>query len=295
MDMEKQSHHTSTSSRKPSHHQTPTATTTTTMTNAHEPHSQPRPSTYIRQTLFAGRVGGNQEFVYNDANAHEPSAQSALARQPDAAPLSSFRDALDISGFKNLDYYRMALIEFWGTGLLVFTFGAGASGLTTLTVSPMASALYASLLNTVGLSLFIYSAGPSSGGHLNPSITMSTFFAGLATLPRAVLYIVAQALGAIVGGFWLRLGLGDEFFKADVIPGCTVDEAMVSPGQLFALEFFFAQGLIFTAFGVGLDPRQGKVFGPALAPMLVGLTLGFGTLVSAIARPGYTGVSVSQE
>jgi hypothetical protein len=49
----------------------------------------------------------------------------------------------------------------------------------------------------------------------SPSITMATFFAGLATLPRAVIYITAQITGAIVGAYWLRLGLGDAYF-ADV-------------------------------------------------------------------------------
>lgn len=74
------------------------------------------------------------------------------------------------------------------------------------------------------------------------------------------------------------------------IPGCTVDPAQVSPGQLFALEYMFALGLMFVAFGVGLDPRQGKTLGPALGPILVGLTLGFATLASSAAEPGYTGV-----
>jgi hypothetical protein len=106
----------------------------------------------------------------------------------------------------------MAVIEGFGTCLLVFALGAGASGLTTLQVSPMAISLYASLLNFVGLSLFIMAAAPASGGHLNPSITMATFFAGLSTLPRSVLYIVAQTLGAIVAGYWLKLGLGEEYF-----------------------------------------------------------------------------------
>ena len=41
---------------------------------------------------------------------------------------------------------------------------------------------------------------------------MATFFAGLSTLPRTVLYIVAQSTGAIVAGYWLRLGLGDAYF-----------------------------------------------------------------------------------
>lgn len=106
----------------------------------------------------------------------------------------------------------MGVIEGLGTCLLVFASGAGASGLTSLHASPMAISLYASLLNFVSLSLFIFAAAPASGGHLNPSITMATFFAGLSTLPRSVIYIAAQVSGAVVGGWWLRLGLGEEFF-----------------------------------------------------------------------------------
>jgi glycerol uptake facilitator-like aquaporin len=75
-----------------------------------------------------------------------------------------------------------------------------------------------------------------------------------------------------------------------VIPGCTVDPDSVSPGQLFALEYVFAQALLFTAFGVGLDPRQAGVLGPVLAPILVGIVLGLSNLASGIARPGYTGI-----
>lgn len=81
--------------------------------------------------------------------------------------------------------------------------------------------------------------------------------------------------------------------RKDVIPGCTVDPLHVSRGQLFVLEYIFAQALIFTAFGVGLDPRQAKVFGAALAPILVGFILGLTTLASSITRPGYTGVCKS--
>ena len=62
---------------------------------------------------------------------------------------------------------------------------------------------------------------------------------------------------------------------------------------MFALEFMFAQALIFTAFGVGLDPRQAKVFGPAFAPILVGLSLALGTLAGTVAKPGYFGICES--
>ncbi|KAK3673850.1 hypothetical protein LTR78_006405 [Recurvomyces mirabilis] len=236
----------------------------------------------VLESAFVGRIGGNQGFVASD--------EAQLKQTPDAAPLLSVKDALRLNGFLQYDLWRMAFIEGWGTCLLIFSFGAGASGLTMQTQSQFASTLYAALFNVVGLTLFIYSAGPASGGHLNPTITMSTFFAGLCTFPRMVLYVSAQCTGAVIGSYWLRLGLGDDYFPHGVIPGCTVDPTLVSPGQLFVLEYMFAQALIFTAFGVGLDPRQGKVFGPALSPVLVGLTLAFGTLASSLAKPGYTGV-----
>lgn len=52
----------------------------------------------------------------------------------------------------------------------------------------------------------------------------------------------------------------------------------------------FAQVELFTAFGVGLEPRQAKVFGAALAPILVGATLGVGLLTSGFMKPGYSGL-----
>lgn len=55
----------------------------------------------------------------------------------------------------------------------------------------------------------------------------------------------------------------------------------------------FAQGLIFTAFGVGLDPRSAKTLGAALAPVLVGASLSLGTLASSVAKPGYTGICMA--
>lgn len=78
-----------------------------------------------------------------------------------------------------------------------------------------------------------------------------------------------------------------------VIPGCTVDATQVSPGQYFALEYIFVQALLFLAFGVGLDPRQQKIISPAVAPLVVGFIIGLSTLVSGLAKPGYTGICTS--
>jgi hypothetical protein len=73
------------------------------------------------------------------------------------------------------------------------------------------------------------------------------------------------------------------------VPGCYIDSTKVSAGNAFAIEFTTDFALIFLSFGVGLDPRQRSVFGPALGPILVGVVLGMCTFVTGFSRIGYTG------
>lgn len=73
-----------------------------------------------------------------------------------------------------------------------------------LATGPVVPSLMGGLLNTLTLPLFIFAAGPVSGGHVNPTITMATFFARLSTFPRSILYISFQLLGATVAGYLLR-------------------------------------------------------------------------------------------
>lgn len=61
----------------------------------------------------------------------------------------------------------------------------------------------------------------------------------------------------------------------------------------FTLETMSSFALIFIAFGVGLDPRQQKVFGPALSPILVGLAQALTSFSSGFVKPGYAGASLN--
>jgi uncharacterized membrane protein len=127
--------------------------------------------------------------------------------------------------------------------MLVFTTGGVASGLSSFAaaqpamLSPITIPLYAGMINLLALSLFIYAAAPASGAHLNPLITLATFFTGLATLPRTLVYIAAQCVGAIVGAYWLRLGLGEGAYFAGV-----------SLVFFFLIFFFSLQRKIYTVY-----------------------------------------------
>lgn len=146
--------------------------------------------------------------------------------------------------------------------------------------------LVGGITNWLILMLFIYSFGAVSGAHLNPTITIATFFARLITLPRLILYVVAQVCGATLGGLALKTAYGSTNFQ---VGGCTIDTSLVPVKQAFVLEFMFTLTLIFLAFGVGLDPRQGSILGAILAPCLVGIALGVLIFGSSFTRLGYDG------
>ena len=143
------------------------------------------------------------------------------------APISFLQDSLDLRGFLVIYNWRMAAIEGWGELICTsaqrpclqqssnvsptFLLGAISSGLSTVRANPLALTAYAALVNAIGLGLIISAVAPACGAHLNPSITMSIFFAGLSAFPRSAIHIVAQCIGAISAGYWLRLGLGDDY------------------------------------------------------------------------------------
>lgn len=140
------------------------------------------------------------------------------------------------------------------------------------------------------LTLFIYCFAPISGGHINPTITLATFFARLISFPRMVLYLIGQMAGAALAGLALKDAYGSSDFA---VGGCLIETNLIKVRQALLLEFMCTLTLVFIAFGVALNPRQERVFGPALAPWLVGLTAGLLSWGSAYEKPGYGGASLN--
>jgi len=66
---------------------------------------------------FAGRLGGNQSFVVDRAN---PANAELLRKVPDAAPNLNWSEMFDLRGFREVGLYKAALVEAFGTMILVF-------------------------------------------------------------------------------------------------------------------------------------------------------------------------------
>jgi hypothetical protein len=58
----------------------------------------------------------------------------------------------------------------------------------------------------------------------------------------------------------------------------------------YAFEVTVAFAQLFLAFGLGLDPRNASSFGPALAPLLIGMSSALMIFFTGFARKGYLGV-----
>jgi len=158
---------------------------------------------------------------------------------------------------------------------------------TVVFLGPLVSAC----INAIIISVLIFAFAAISGAHFNPLITLGTFFARLASFPRLVLYVAAQCVGGSLAGLMLRASANSRSFK---VGGCYLFESEGGTvGSQFVVEFMGSLLLMCMAFGVGLDPRQMEIFGPALAPILVGLSAGACALCFAFAHPATGGAGLN--
>lgn len=125
---------------------------------------------------------------------------------------------------------------------------------------------------------------------MNPLITIGTFFGRLTTFPRLVLYLAAQISGGALAGLLVRASAGTRDFK---VGGCYLFEDQAKVSSAFTIEVVGDLLLLVLAFGVGLDPRQREIFGPALGPIFVGLAAASVGLCTAFSLPGFGGAGLN--
>ncbi|TLD38857.1 aquaporin-like protein [Venturia nashicola] len=235
----------------------------------------------LNSQSFAGRIGGNQLFALSPS--HCVGNEPADARQD-----ATRKQILSLRGFRDAQLWKNAFIEGFGLCLQVFVAGLVAAGVIPLASATSVGSLIpvgvAALLQFIVITLFILAAA-----HFNPLITIATFMAKLTSLPRAVLYVIFQCIGAIIGGFLLRAALDVSAEGLAMSPGCYIDPAQVTPGSAFVMETMTSLFLLFLAFGLGLDPRNSGSFGPALGPFLIGASAATTLFAGGMARKGYLG------
>ncbi|GJN07561.1 hypothetical protein PR202_ga25461 [Eleusine coracana subsp. coracana] len=136
--------------------------------------------------------------------------------------------------------------------------------------------------------ILVYCTAGISGGHINPAVTFGLFLARKVSLVRALLYIVAQCLGAISGvalvkgfqsGFYVRYGGGAN----------TVADGY-STGTGLAAEIIGTFVLVYTVFSA-TDPKRNAR--DSHVPVLAPLPIGFAVFMVHLATIPITGTGIN--
>jgi glycerol uptake facilitator-like aquaporin len=118
-------------------------------------------------------------------------------------------------------------------------------------------------------------------------VTLATFFAGFTKFSRAILYIICQFIGGIMGSAIIWGWITDEQRALYGAGNC--NQGSLSDGRALLVESSSYFWFLFVVFGVAFDPAQRRIYGPVLAPFFLAAMLGSIVILSSIAA-GYGGV-----
>ncbi|XP_012683422.2 aquaporin-1-like [Clupea harengus] len=184
-----------------------------------------------------------------------------------------------LSEVKTLAFWRAVLAELIGMVLFIFIGIAAAIG--NKNNDGPDQEIKVALAFGLAIATLAQSLGHVSGAHFNPAVTLGLLVSCQISVLRAVLYILAQMLGAVIAS-GIILGVRPESIKAlglNQLNG-------VSTAQGFGIEFLLTLQLVLCVIAT-TDKRRRDVSGSA--PLAVGLSVGLGHLGGL----SYTGCGIN--
>jgi len=180
--------------------------------------------------------------------------------------------------------YKVFAAELIGTFGLVFVsafvgiYNAGSSG----------SLLTIALAYGLTLAVFAYAFGHISGTHINPAVTFGLALNGTIQWMEALVYWVAQLVGAILAAYAVRAIVGTvsaEAFAAAQTSGILTERFPYYAMAVEALLTFFLVNSVLHTLVAG---KAGPFAGWAIGTTLVIATLAGGPLTGASLNPART-------
>ena len=178
--------------------------------------------------------------------------------------------AVRLDELKSAAFYRDVAVEFFATFLLLFIVG----GLSAQ-FGDKPSIVQIGLAAGLGVGLIVWGSVSTSGGHINPAISLAVCLAGHITVLRGVAYTVAQCAGAYVAILLTRsLTPADEIGE---FYGVTRLNPALTPLQGVVMEVVLTFFLAFTIYAyVDKERPELKPCGPLMIGLAVTMTHMFG-------------------
>jgi aquaporin TIP len=171
------------------------------------------------------------------------------------------------------DYLRRATLEFVGVFALIFVAAGGAA----YARSPVDLAL----ANGLVIAVMVSAAGPISGGHINPAVTLGFLVTRRIAPLLAVVYWVAQFSGAVLAALLLKwvLPAGAESASNLGVPALG---SGLGSGAAVVIEAVLTFFLVWVVFATAVDPR-------GTFKQVAGLAIGFTITFDVLMAYGLTG------
>jgi MIP family channel proteins len=177
--------------------------------------------------------------------------------------------------------FKAYLAELVGTYTLIFV-GAGAICIDALTDGEVGLVGIA-LAHGLAIAIMVSATGPTSGGHLNPAVTIGALAGGKISFKNSILYIIAQVLGAVLASLSHKVIFNPEILEA-VHYGTPALDFDLSLGTGIFIEAILTFFLVFTVYGTAFDER---------APRVGGLFIGLAITMGILAGGPLTGAAMN--
>lgn len=191
---------------------------------------------------------------------------------------------------------RPCVAELLGTFTLCFI-GAGAICTTKMASGDEnAGLLGVAIAHGLALSVAVTATMNISGGHLNPAVTIMLWVYKKIDNDRALFYIVAQLLGALIAGGLLMLLFGEHAQEARLGTPHINDKILTMtatgwwaryqvPAIAIGFEAVLTFLLVFAVLGTAYDPRAPKVGGFGIGLIMAADILVGGPITGAAMNP----------
>ena len=156
------------------------------------------------------------------------------------------------------DAVRRGAAEFVGAFTLIFI-GGGAGIVSGQDIVAVA------LANGLAIGIMVSNLGHISGGHFNPAITLAFALARRITARLAVVYWVAQFVGAVFAALLLR-----AIFLHSATLGAVPHVSGVSQWRGLLIEIVLTFFLVWAVWATAVDPRGAF---KSIAGLAIGLTI----------------------
>lgn len=149
-----------------------------------------------------------------------------------------------------------------------------------------AGLLGVAIAHGLAIGVMVAAGGHISGGAYNPAVTLGLAIGRKLSPAKAVGYVVAQLIGAVIGALLIKGVFPSETVKAVELGTPAVAQGL-SAGKALLAEIVATFFLMYVIYGTAVDARGAK----AIAPLAIGITitidvLAVGAISGAAMNPG---------